>query len=566
MKKEEKNKNNETKKTRKKNTKSSGKHVAPKGKQKNKNINNKPKKTSKDINTKKNDKAINNNEEKEKEKEKTTEDSIKDREIKQTLKANKENREKRREEQKHKDKIRKYILIACGSLLGVYVLGVIVFSLVCFPRTIVADTDLSFHDQNYMKGALEKNAGNYVFNAEGLGFQLNIEGNQINYNFNTDEVVKNVSEKKNAFAWPIEIFKVHDFLNESIVNFDKDKTTTITTQAIDEHNKVATQPQNANFVCDASTKTASIKEETYGNMLDKNKTLNAIIGYIGSGKNYLNVNQEHQLLPTLFADNDKIPAALEVADKILQSNITFVLSKTAIDTVDYAKLSTWLELKEGYVAGFNDQAVSLWSSNLANTYNTVGKPRTFVTAGGGTATVSGGDALGWAIDEAGLIDLLNKQAVKGVVSTEAVPCSSTWGDYNGPGAKDWPTKHIEVSLGAQTAVMVDESGSVVWSSPIVSGKKGEETPTGLYTIKNKKSPTILIGTPDSTGQPSYRSRVEYWMPFVGDMVGLHDAPWQPQFGGTWWEDHGSHGCVNLSTSAAGALYSICQSGDPVIVY
>ena len=192
MEKEAQNKNKETKKTSKKNTKSSGKHVAPKGKQKNKNKNKNSKKTSKDTNIKNNEKAINNNEEEKDIKEKTSEDSIKDNKKKQALKANKENREKRREEQKQRAKIRKYILIACGSLLGVYVLGVIIFSLVCFPRTVVADTDLSFHDQNYMKGALEKNAGNYVFEAEGLGFQLSIEGNQINYNFNTDEVVNNV--------------------------------------------------------------------------------------------------------------------------------------------------------------------------------------------------------------------------------------------------------------------------------------------------------------------------------------------------------------------------------------
>ena len=90
-----------------------------------------------------------------------------------------------------------------------------------------------------------------------------------------------------AFAWPVEVFKVHDFITDSIVNFDKDKTTIIAAQAIDEHNKIATSPQNANFVCDASTKTVSIKEEIYGNMLDKNKAVNAILGYIGSGKNHL---------------------------------------------------------------------------------------------------------------------------------------------------------------------------------------------------------------------------------------------------------------------------------------
>ena len=115
--------------------------------------------------------------------------------------------------------------------------------------------------------------------------------------------------------------------------------------------------------------------------------------------------------------------------------------------------------------------------------------------------------------------------------------------------------------------MFAADGSLAWQSPIVSGKKSEPTPTGLYTVKAKKSPTTLIGQPDpATGQPSYRSDVQYWMGFVGDMVGLHDAPWQSRFGGDWWIDHGSHGCVNLPTGAAGTLYSLCQSGDPVICH
>ena len=115
--------------------------------------------------------------------------------------------------------------------------------------------------------------------------------------------------------------------------------------------------------------------------------------------------------------------------------------------------------------------------------------------------------------------------------------------------------------------MYDDSGNLVWQSAIVSGKPGENTPTGVYTIKAKKSPTILIGAPDPvTGEPSYRSEVQYWMGFVGDMVGLHDAPWQSQFGGSWWINHGSHGCVNLPTGAAGTLYGICHAGDIVVCH
>lgn len=60
------------------------------------------------------------------------------------------------------------------------------------------------------------------------------------------------------------------------------------------------------------------------------------------------------------------------------------------------------------------------------------------------------------------------------------------------------------------ARMYDDAGNMIWSSAIVSGKPGQETPQGVYIIKSKKSPTVLIGSPDpKTGTPSYRSPVQY---------------------------------------------------------
>ena len=57
------------------------------------------------------------------------------------------------------------------------------------------------------------------------------------------------------------------------------------------------------------------------------------------------------------------------------------------------------------------------------------------------------------------------------------------------------------------------------------------------------------------------------MPFVENYIGFHDATWQSAFGGTRYKDgYGSHGCVNLSLSKAGALYDVIQIGDPVIVH
>lgn len=117
------------------------------------------------------------------------------------------------------------------------------------------------------------------------------------------------------------------------------------------------------------------------------------------------------------------------------------------------------------------------------------------------------------------------------------------------------------------ARMYDDAGNMIWSSAIVSGKPGKDTPQGVYTIKQKSSPSTLIGSPDpTTGQPEYRTTVQYWMGFVGNMVGFHDATWQPGFGGSLYLTIGSHGCVNLPYGAAQSLYECCVSGDIVVVH
>ncbi len=64
----------------------------------------------------------------------------------------------------------------------------------------------------------------------------------------------------------------------------------------------------------------------------------------------------------------------------------------------------------------------------------------------------------------------------------------------------------------------------------------------------------------------YRTPVDYWMPIDDTGVGLHDAPWQPTFGGTWYQKHGSHGCVNQPPAFMPKLFAAMSVGTPVIVF
>ena len=82
----------------------------------------------------------------------------------------------------------------------------------------------------------------------------------------------------------------------------------------------------------------------------------------------------------------------------------------------------------------------------------------------------------------------------------------------------------------------------------------------------KESPSVLIGK-DANGKVMYRSTVQYFMPFNSMAIGIHDATWQPAFGGQMYQQgYGSHGCINVSYSAAETLYNMITFDEPVVVY
>ena len=96
---------------------------------------------------------------------------------------------------------------------------------------------------------------------------------------------------------------------------------------------------------------------------------------------------------------------------------------------------------------------------------------------------------------------------------------------------------------------------------------GRGTPTGTFALNAKRTDEMLIGADENhDGQPDYKSHVNYWMPFVGNSVGLHDATWRSRFGGTIYAWNGSHGCVNLPYDDAERLYELINVGATVYVH
>ena len=102
---------------------------------------------------------------------------------------------------------------------------------------------------------------------------------------------------------------------------------------------------------------------------------------------------------------------------------------------------------------------------------------------------------------------------------------------------------------SSTSRFYDETGALIWESPMRDGhsqRRRTTRPRACTGSTSKAKPLEAQGLRDHDGSKITSRTVQYWMPFVGNVIGLHDADWQSSFGGTRYRDGaGSHGCVNL---------------------
>ena len=185
-------------------------------------------------------------------------------------------------------------------------------------------------------------------------------------------------------------------------------------------------------------------------------------------------------------------------------------------------------------------------------YNTVGKERDFITHDGQNITVSGGT---WGnspnIEEE--ITFLKEKFNKGESLTDREP------EYNYQ-YDEFPNTYIEISI-EQQHLWVYQDSQLIMETDIVTGDatKHRDTHTGCYFISEHINGKYLIGE-------NYKTWVNKWMRLTNQGVGLHDAKWQPRFGGNRYKGHGSHGCINLPPKFASDLFDTVSVGWLVVIY
>ena len=157
------------------------------------------------------------------------------------------------------------------------------------------------------------------------------------------------------------------------------------------------------------------------------------------------------------------------------------------------------------------------------------------------------------------------------------PCNCTSGQFVIPRA---PTnvpgsgQYIVVSETDQW-LWAYQNGTPIFNTPVVTGRPGLDTPTGIFSVMEKDYGITMI-SPWPQGSPYYYlpTYIDYAMLFDTGGYFLHDAWWRsdfgpgnnvPHIGPTGAYETGSHGCVQMPKPAAYWLITWVNVGTPVRV-
>ncbi len=319
--------------------------------------------------------------------------------------------------------------------------------------------------------------------------------------------------------------------------------------------------QDARLSAFEAGKEFTIIPEVEGNDLDIQKTTAVIKAAVAAGQTEVNLKDSGCYNEVkLRAGDESMTALRDMMNRYRNMTVTYTIGEST-ETLGGETICSWLSLNGDNQVEINPQGVAGFVQAMAEKYGTSGKVRTFKTVDGRELPLTG--PYGWKVNQAEEIQALTEFLKSTDSQTRELSFSQT---AAARGDADWGSTYVEIDLAGQHVYMFQE-GSLVWEAPCVTGNvsKNYTTPEGIYGLTYKEKDRILRGAKKADGTYEYESHVDYWMPFNGG-IGLHDANWRGNFGGSIFQNSGSHGCVNLPPKKVPALYDMVFKGMPVICH
>lgn len=443
------------------------------------------------------------------------------------------------------------VALSLLALVLLYLSGLLIFSMVSFPKTTVNGKAAALQSRSTL---LEKPISTEPYVLQGRkGHKLTMTEQELNFRYRLERVQK---PAERLWAWPIEVFRSHPYRAEYRVKFDEEKLKEkIARSALLEGQEA---PEDAKLVI--SAKGAEIVPEKEGNRLSEANLRKAISEAFLREERLVTLDSYYDA-PQRRAKDSALVRAKEEANRLLGSHVVFDFKDRSYELTPAALAEMIAYTKEGKVALQQDQVRS-WVARMAQETDTYGKPRKFKATGLGEITVPGG-IYGWQISVNATTKKLRECLQKGG-DHKIDPIYRIRGSRREK--DDIGSTYVEVDISRQH-LWAYKDGKLLTQGDVVTGmvNKENETPVGVNVIWSREKDRILRGQIINSTK-KYETPVSYWMPVNWGGVGLHDAGWRKQFGGTIYKGNGSNGCINCPPDLAKTLFENFTTGTPVVIY
>ena len=482
-------------------------------------------------------------------------------------------------------------LIALGVLAGLlvagYIGGAVAFSNILYPHTQVAGVDVSFMSRDAAASRVQTAAKSYRLSVTGEGFNWDYKPEAGTEVIDARAAIDRIVDANEPLVWPARLVQslmagggaaaqgAEEQDAENAVDlpdsFDTEAFSAELGKTVDAFNKERTGTFDFKGAYDEQSGTFTLDKARSNRKLDKAAIVKAALAAVANLDRTLELDDSSYEPFAGGATDEQLKAACDAANEIIGVNLDLKMGGASVAKLDGKQLAEWIEFDDKLAPKLKDDAVKNWVRNLAlKSLDTVGTKRTYTREDGKKITVSGG-TYGWTSNEKKLVAALEKAVEEKQTGEIDIPTKQQAARYAKHGERDWGA-YVDVDISEQHARYYDENGKLLWESGIITGNpnKNYDTPQGVYYLNNRATDQTLIGATDpETGEPEYRTPVKYWMPFVGNAVGFHDANWQANSSfsnNKAYYSVGSHGCVNLPPAKAKSLYKVIKVGVAVVVH
>lgn len=448
------------------------------------------------------------------------------------------------------------LLAAAGAGTGYYIHRGKQYETVFFPHTIINGIDVSHRTTEEVKELISSEIEGYVLTVQGRGgVTEQITKEEIGLHSVFDGSLEKYLEDQEPMQWWQHYSKESEYQISTMIAYDEEK--------LEERIKSLTflaedhvQPPKDAYLSEYQTGQGyQVIPEVPGSLLEQDKVAAGIADAIMNMKTEVSLEELGAYVePAVTSEDEGLNALAAELNRYVGVTVTYRFGDSR-ETLSGDRIAGWLSVGEDGQVSLSTEEVAAYVKELASKYNTAYQKKTLKTSYGQTVTISGG-FYGWRINQSEETNQLYAVIKSGESQTREPVYLQT---ANSHGENDYGNSYVEINLTAQHLFFYKD-GKLIVESDFVSGNhaKGYDTPAGAFPLTYKQKDATLKGE-------NYRTPVDYWMPFNGN-IGMHDANWRSSFGGTIYKTNGSHGCVNLPPSVAKTIFENISAGYPVLCY